>query len=95
MELKTQLQNGLEALANLFLLNEEPLDLTSDDMVNASVIFSSVVWQLAFPNLRKKGMSLEESGQIATEVGKNIRQTVQLATGIDLHEAVEWSEIIE
>jgi hypothetical protein len=86
------LKRTLSALADLTLnmqadAPESLLDVfDSEDMVNATLVFNAVLFPLAFRH--HSAMPQDGMEMLAGEFGKNIRQTVFLATGIDLHQAV-------
>lgn len=80
-------RKGLDALSNIALnlqasSPEAFLDVFGpDDLLNATIVLNAVLFPLTF---RHHGLATEA---VAHELGKSIRQTVILATGIDLHQA--------
>ena len=89
----------INALANECLANAEIYtECDADDLANASLILMSVLTPLAFDQMNRHKLTLSQRCIVMEEIGKNIRQTVQLATGIDLHDAVNnfgWPEIVD
>lgn len=88
----------INATANLCLERAEvyePFD--GEDMSNAMLIFQHVFMSLLWQRCQELNLTLEQRGELAEECGKNMRQTILMATGIDLHEVVSkghWPETI-
>ena len=56
------------------------------DLVNASLIFTHVLWNIsAWHCLNELWFTIDQTKLIAEETGTNIRQTIMIATWIDMH----------
>lgn len=56
------------------------------DLANASLIFTHVLWNIsAWHCLNELWFTIDQARLIAEETGTNLRQTILLATGIDMH----------
>lgn len=56
------------------------------DLANASLIFMHVLWNIsAWHCLNELWLNVEQARMIAEESWQNIRQTILLATWIDMH----------
>lgn len=78
----------IERLANKMLENSGIYRKYSDmDLANATFIFTEVIMAKTWDKHAKK---INEEGMImlAKELGKSLRQTIKLYTGIDMHEVI-------
>lgn len=69
-------------------ISGEKHEYSEEDLINATLIFTEVVNNLMFDHLSKT-IRIEGMTILAEEFGKNMRQTIQLATGLDMHEVVK------
>ena len=93
-EFKTLLNDlGKEALRN----SDTQGDFDSDDLINATLILSHIAHSIAWDHQGKLGFTLEQRSMMAFEFGNNIRHSLHLFCGIDLHDAVKgesWPEVV-
>ena len=69
---------------------------TPSEMVNATLVFHKVLTSLAWQNFELHKFTAEQRLTLADAIGRNIHQTVLLATAIDLKsEIAGWSALIE
>ena len=54
------------------------------DLLNATQIFMHILWNVSIGHWISKWFTQEQMILIAEEMGKNIKQTIQLSTGIDI-----------
>lgn len=80
------MQNKIKQLA-LDTLNvpQDPQNYTSEDLFNATLVFTHFFTDLSYQHMREKKITQEHAELLAEEFGKNVRQTILLATGIDMH----------
>lgn len=84
---KETIQKILYETANLCLeIPVEHQKYTPEDLFNASLIFLHFYNDLAFTYLENKPITNEGKLELIEELGKNLRQTILLGTGIDMHE---------
>lgn len=76
-------QEVLEVLAKSQLSNVTPHDWTETDLLNTIIILITVAHSLAWKNLAYYKLPFSLKSALATEFGKNLRQSVHLFTGID------------
>lgn len=75
---------GLERLANVVIENTGiHRDYSNEDLGNASIILMEVLMAKMFDKHKDK-LKQEEFNLLAEEIGKNLRQTLLLATGVDM-----------
>lgn len=83
------MKDKLDKLVNECLqLPQELQNYNEQDLLNATLIFSHVFTDLSYQNYRKLNFTQFQSVKLAEESGKNIRQTILLATGIDMHKVL-------
>jgi len=59
---------------------------TEKDLFNASLVFIHIMWNIsAWHCLNNLQLDLDQASMIATESWENIRQTILMATGLDMH----------
>lgn len=86
------MQSSLDTNMRLSLELSQEMDsrvFTDEDLFNASFIMSTVVSNIACDNCIKKWMTSEQSYMIAEEFWKNMRQSIELATGVDMHKVTK------
>lgn len=76
-------QEILEVLATIQLNNIVPREWTTDDLINALLILTSIARSLAWQNPEYRKLPSARQSVLAGEFGKNLRQSVYLFTGID------------
>ena len=56
------------------------------DLFNASLVFMHIMWNISAGHcLNNLGFDINQASAIATESWENIRQTILMATGLDMH----------
>ena len=65
-------------------------EYSDEDLVNSTLVFMEVMNNKMFDFHHDK-VNQEQLGILAEEIGKYLKQTVFLATGVDLHKAVDKS----
>lgn len=86
MEITTK--TALNILAKHTLLAAESYQqFDADDMVNVTLIFQHVIQNLMWDHHNELKIPFEARCEIGGEFGKNMRQTILLATGIDTVQA--------
>lgn len=82
------MEKKIEKLANEMLEKSETHRKYSDmDLANATFIFMEVMMAKTWDKHAKK-VNMPGMEMLAEELGKSIRQTIKLYTGIDMHEVV-------
>ena len=79
------LKKGIEAISNLLWLHEEHIEFSDEDLSNAVNIYAEVLYCKMFTYQRLKGLTQSQMESLADDIGKNIRQQVLLATGVDTY----------
>lgn len=89
MKNNPEIQDHLNHLADLCIENSQTKTAYNDqDLVNALHVFMEVFFNKVVDYQAPK-MSHKQVEAIALELGKNMRQTILLAAGIDMHEAIK------
>lgn len=82
------LSQGLDGYADKFLeIQSRHLDAAfeynSDDVMNATIIFNSIIGSKYIHRLNKKGTSLDAGIALAQDLGDQIHKLVLLHTGVN------------
>lgn len=64
------------------LINKQ--EYLSEDLLNATQIFSHILWNISTAYFIRKWMNEEQLWVLATEMWESLKQTIYLNTGIDI-----------
>lgn len=85
--MKEELQQIIKDTATICLrAPQEHKNYTPEDLFNASLVFVEVFNDLAFTHMKTLPITNDGRLELVEELGKNLRQTILLGTGIDMHE---------
>ena len=88
----TAFESKLEELTQLALENiGEKHDYTDMQLSDAMVVFMEVFFSKMHDYNKAQDLTFEQQSILAEEAGKSLRQTVQLFTGVDMHEVLKSS----
>ena len=83
------IQKQLEELSNLCLMEGENYHGYNDeDLINATIVFMHFFIEKMY-EYQKPKLNQKQLEELATEAGKNLRQTILLFTNKDMHDIVK------
>ncbi len=90
-ELVNSVKEQSDHIANLCLeLNANDMinqkEYNERDLMNATLIFNHIVWNMAIANHLSNWCTEEQGGILIWELWKSLRQTIQIHTGLDMHD---------